>query len=82
MPIVNFHQDFVARMHNNLFQGQIDRGLLYRPKHSRKLVCSKQEVIEEKRDAGLGILRFFSSLKKEDSRFENVFVKDQFFKSS
>jgi hypothetical protein len=25
-PIINFHQDFVAGMHNNFFQGQIGYG--------------------------------------------------------
>ncbi len=28
---VNFHQDFMARMYNNFFQEQTERGLFYWP---------------------------------------------------
>ncbi len=35
--VINFHQDFVAGMHNNFTQRQTDRGIIYWPYHFGKL---------------------------------------------
>ncbi len=40
---VNFHQDFVASMHRDLFQGQMDRGLFYWPNLSGETQLSNKE---------------------------------------
>ncbi len=39
----NSHQDFVASMNSNFFQGQTDRGLFYGSYHTGETQLSKQE---------------------------------------
>ncbi len=40
---VNFHQDFIANMHSDLFQEQRDGDIFYWPNQSRKLRCLKKK---------------------------------------
>jgi hypothetical protein len=44
---INGHQDFMASMHNDFFQGQMDRGLFYWLKYSGKAQLSNEEEEEE-----------------------------------
>jgi hypothetical protein len=37
--VVNFHQEFTARVHSNFFQGQTDGGLFYWPNLSAETRC-------------------------------------------
>ncbi len=39
---VNYYLDFKASMHSNLFQGQMDRDLLYGPNNYGETCMSKQ----------------------------------------
>ncbi len=44
--VVNLRQDFVANTHYAFFQGQLDRGLIYRPNHSGKLECTNKKKMK------------------------------------
>jgi hypothetical protein len=44
--VANFHQDFMASMHSNFFQGQTDTGLIYEPCHCRETGLSQQNEEE------------------------------------
>jgi hypothetical protein len=39
----HFHQDYVARMHSNFFEGMTDWCLVNWPNHSRETLLSKKE---------------------------------------
>jgi hypothetical protein len=47
---INVHQEFVACVHSDFFQGETDRVLVYGPNHSVETRLPKQEEEEEEEE--------------------------------
>jgi hypothetical protein len=53
--VVNFHQDFASRTHNDFFQGRTDRGPFFWPNQSGKARLFKEEEESSPLGAAQGI---------------------------
>ncbi len=59
--ILNFQQDVVASMHDEIFHGETDMALIYLPNHSGETRLSYQE---EQREDGRSALMFLANIYK------------------